>query len=288
MNEPSQSGFGNESASPAIQRAAIAHSAAPGPVDRLSFLRSTAPVRATRDSTLVPLNLEEGAVAPHAQMLEFGEWEDPEGMAADADVTVMRDIHGKALAYMTVILGTIKQVRDDDDPSLNDAGRLKVLAKVVEPKLESFAVEVGKEFKRIDESIAQERAAIVQEVRPTDPYDIAMQAEIRSHFAALPDNKRNAEMTKVLLGQDLDTATLQALALAPAYLSNLLPSQHERAHAALAKRLAPERVKRIEALQASKQRAGKALGALDKYANQLIDFKKARGLIERENKRSGA
>lgn len=252
--------------------------------DRLSFLNSQAPVRATSASPVPALNLDEGAFSSRVSMLEFGVWEQPEGMDSDTDLQVLQTIHTKAQDHLRDILGAIKQVRDDDDPSLNEAGRLKVLAKVVEPKLSAFAGQVETEFRRVDEAIEHERAEVFKEIRPTDANDIAIQADIRQHVARLTDDKRNAMVNPISV-RSLDMATLQALALAPAYLSKLLPSQHERVVQALAEKTSPGRMARINALRDGRDRAFKAITTLDKYANQLIDFKKARALAEREAKR---
>lgn len=244
--------------------------------DRLGFLRN----RPSWDRD--GIDLDTGRISMRVDM-EFGKWEEPEELADDEDLRAVRALHQRARERFGEILETIKQVSSDDDPSLNAAGRLKIAAKVIEPKLLHLADVAKREVARVDEAIASEHEQIDRAMKPGDPSDIAVQGDIRRHWQTM---SAEARTSRAILTKDMDTTTLQALATGPAYLSGLSDTLQARIRAELARRVAPERVKRAEALTVGKARAIQALTALDRRANRLIDFRKARALIEREAKRN--
>jgi hypothetical protein len=235
-----------------------------------------------------------GRLAESSLHRQFGEWQEPEGLEADEDMAVLRGLHDTALQRFKDMVGTIIAVRDDDDPSLNKEGRLKIAAKVIEPKLGELAQTVQREFTRVAEAIEQEEEQILQTVRKADALDISTFDGIRSYWRsdAAEKQRRMLMLPESLEGdakcvvQSLDTQTLQALALAPAYMSGLTDRQHDAVRTALAVRMAPERIKRVRALRIGMAVTTQALQTLDRKAHKFVDFKRARALIEREAKRN--
>lgn len=223
-------------------------------------------------------------------LAEFGEWQATPGLEGDQDLAVLEGLHGVARERFNEMARTLLDVAADDDPSLNADGRLKIAARIIEPKLTHLGELAQREIAKVDASIEREEAEIAKAVRVADPIDIAVHSDIRAHIRSLSGSK--AAMTAHAAINSGDMQTMQAIASAPAYMTGLVVNGGEPHSAYIAvqdelrRRMAPDRVKRVEALRGGKARAIQALVALDRKANKFLDFKRARGLIEREAKRN--
>lgn len=223
-----------------------------------------------------------------AERMQLGEWEQPAELAADPDLNVLQSLHALALDRYDVMVATVAQVDADDDPSLNEDGRLKIKAQIVGPKLADLAELAELQLGKVDASIAAVEAEIAQATRQADAVDLAVHGDIRAHLHAQGTlGAASLAHTAINAG---DVLTLQAIANAPPYLSALtMKGLPHSAYLAVVETLrqikAPEQCKRLEALRIGKARALQALSALDRQANARIDFKKAAALIERETKR---
>lgn len=211
-------------------------------------------------------------------------------LAGDEDLRAMKTLHGLAQTRFREMVATIAKVRDEEDPSLNHDGRLKIAASIVAPKLESLSATASGELARIDRVMAEVEAGIVQSMRTADPMDIAVQSDIRTHLRTLGGNLSIAAAAQALL--DGDEMTMQAIATAPPRLSGL-PGAGGPAHRiyteiveAVRARKAPEGTKRLQALRVGKAVAQQALQALDQSAHRLLDFDRARKLQELDAQRS--
>lgn len=229
---------------------------------------------------------------------QFGTW-DIEVPEDDRDLAVLASLHAMALQRHESIYDTIEQIAMDDDPTLNNDGRLKIVGGIIEPKLEELAELAQREFARADASLEATRAEIHKAIRQADAVDIALHDSIRRHWLESKDPeiaklKRVIDIDNRLREQgqgthgshlaSIDTVTLQALAAGPAYLSGLTEGTYAAVRQELTTRLAPQLAKRANALIAGKAKAAQALSALDKAAKRLIDFPKARKLRERQSK----
>lgn len=249
---------------------------------RAGFLREQAEIES------VGFDLRSGSLSPLRERLLFGEWEQPEELEADADLGVLRSLHARAAAEWRGMAQALQTIADDDDPALNDASRLKTAARVIKPKLDALAEVAQAELGKVDASIAQEEAAVAAVLKPADPAVAALHSDIRAHWKgeceaakAKGDGVPQALALGILQGT-VDDDTLVAIATAPPYMTGMSETLHSKARALLAKRLAPDRVRRIDALRMGKARALQALSALDRTANRLIDFKKAAALTAKE------
>lgn len=230
----------------------------------------------------------EGRFSELGERLRFGEWADEEDMEADEDYRAMKTIHEAARKTWRGIVGTIEQVQADKDPTLNNDGKLKILGKVVQPKLEALAQTAERELARVDASLDQVAGEITKAQRVVDPVDLAVHADIRRYWKDHADSPDVRQAKAHLLvdgklgdtGQGVDTQTLQALVNAPAYLSGLTTVQHNRAKALLAKRMTPDLVKRGEALVRARSTAAKAVQTLEGLVNRTINLTRAKQLQE--------
>lgn len=245
--------------------------------ERLAFLREYP------DLQSVGFNLRTGMVSQTFPLITFGRWEQPEGLEADTDLGVLRSLHERAVGTWRGMAQSLQDISDDDDPALNDAGRLKTAAEVIKPKLDELQAVAESELARVDQAIAQEEAAVAASLRPADPALAALHSDIRAHWKATKAEERSGLMLGILQGT-IDDDTLTAIATAPGYMTGISADLHDKARALLAKRLAPERVKRIDALRVGKARALQALTGLQRTAGQLIDFKKAAQLAEKSRR----
>ncbi|MGY3265165.1 hypothetical protein [Lysobacter sp. HA35] len=218
----------------------------------------------------------------------FGEFPEMPEFDGDEEVGALRELHSRALTQFRDLVTALHTIAKDDDPSLNDAGRLKVAARMVAPKLEELAAVAQSEFERIDAAIAAEQDTIGRESRRADPIDIGLFPEIRSHLRSLGPAKAMAEVYRML--ERWDVAGIQAVATASPYLCGLQGAAGEDVHQLARQRIAQIKasvhVRRKEALQHARSITTQALSALDAKANKFIDFKRAKGLHERETKRT--
>lgn len=218
---------------------------------------------------------------------ELGRWQErdeephPEG---DQDLDALRIVHEQTHGTLRDVLGMLKQVADDDDPTLNAAGRLKIAAKLIEPKLHALQEMAEREVDRVAAALQHEADAITQAAKHVEPGDAPLLGDIRRHFQGLKPERRAAMVTMAI--HQGDRQTLQALATAPAYLSDLSSDMHGRVVEAYRALVAPERAKRVARLRTGLVRTAKALSALERKTTSLIDFTKARQLIEREAARN--
>lgn len=225
---------------------------------------------------------------PTVLRLEFGEWETPQGMEADDDLKILHGIHHMARKSYDEVLETIDQVAGDDDPSLNHDGRLKLAARIIEPKLGSLAKLAERELGKVDAKVESLEADIGKALRTAEPVDVAVHADIRAHLRSLDMAKRTAALREAV--EKGDITTLQAVTTAPPYLSGFelkggqdgATRLFNDAMEAAKQRLAPEQHKRAQALRQGKARTLQALSAFHKRANGLIDFNRARQLTELE------
>lgn len=225
---------------------------------------------------------------PTVLRLAFGEWETPQGMENDDDLKILHGIHHMARKSYDELLETIDQVAGDDDPSLNHDGRLKIAARILEPKVGSLAKLAERELAKIDTKVEDLEVDIGKALRTADPVSVAVQADIRAHLRSLDMGKRTAALREAIERGDM--ATLQAVTTAPPYLSGFelkggqdgASRLFNDAMAAAKQRLAPEQHRRAQALRQGKARTLQALGAFHKRAESLIDFNRARQLNEHE------
>lgn len=239
------------------------------------------------DFTKDGFDLATGRIAETKLRFEFGVWKETEGLEGDEDLGSLRSLHEMARKELSDMIDTFVSVRDDDDPTLNPAGRLKIAARTIEPKLERLAATAEREFTRINAEIEREEGEIARAMKVADAADAVMHDGIRRHWSGLDAVKRAASLNEHSIAQ-LDTVTLQALAApgVPHYLAGLTAEQQARARAELGRRLAPDRTRRVTALRDGKAVALQALSALDRKANRLLDFNRARQLIELEAQRA--
>lgn len=230
----------------------------------------------------------EGRFSELGERLRFGEWTDVEGMEADEDYRALKTIHDAARNTWRSVVSTIEKVQADKDPTLNNDGKLKILGRVVEPRLEELARTAERELAKVEDSLAQVADEMTKAQRQVDPVDLAVHADIRRYWkdnAAAPDI-RQAKMNLLLseatpdAGKSLDTLTLQALVTAPAYLSGLSDKQQDRAKALLAERMTPDLVRRTNALVRGRGVAAKAVQTLEGLVHRTIDMTRARSLRE--------
>lgn len=259
---------------------------APDPLDAKAHQERAAFLREEPSLQSAGFNLRTGLVSSTFQISAFGRWEQPEGLDDDTDLAVLRSLHERAVSEWREMAQTVVDVYSDDDPSLNEAGRLKTAARVIKPRLDRLAEVAAEQLAKVDQAVQAEETAIAAALRPTDPAAAALHADIRAHWKAAKkaDGTMPAELTLGILRGSIDDDTLAALATAPAYLSGMTADLHAKARALLAQRRAPDRVRRVEALRLGKARALQALSALDGVANRLIDFRKAAALAEKERR----
>lgn len=237
-----------------------------------------------------------GRVRAAAVNRYFGEWDIEPG--DDDDLKVLASLHSGALSTMQEVLAAINAVATDDDPSLNSAGRLKIAAQLVEPKIKRLSDTVSNHLARVDEAITSEEAAVHKATRVVDPVDLASLESIRSYWRSADAEKARRLLTiptdfsgtdeqaaRSRGGASLDTATLQALVLVPHYICGLTEEEHEYLRGVLADRVAPDRVKRLAAMRRGKALVTQATTAAEARANKYINFRKARELLELEAKR---
>lgn len=232
-------------------------------------------------------DLATGQTADTKLRLEMGIWREAEGLDGDEDLNALRSLHEMAGKELFGMIDALRDVRDEDDPSLNPDGRLKMAARILEPKLERLAATAEREFARVDAEIEREEAEIARSTKVGDAADAVMHDAIRRYWSEQDVAKRVTALSEFGVGK-LDTATLQALAApgVPPYLVGLTAEQQARARAELGRRMAPDRTRRVAALRDGKAVALQALSALDRKANRLLDFNRARQLIEIEAKRA--
>lgn len=257
---------------------------APDPLDAKAHQERAAFLREDPDLQSAGFNLRTGMLSQTFPVTAFGRWEQPEGLDDDTDLAVLRSLHERAVGEWREMAQTLVNIYADPDPSLNEAGRLKIAARVIKPRLDQLAEVAAEQLAKVDQAVQAEEAAIAAALRPTDPAAAALHADIRAHWkAAKTEGERNQLILGILQGS-IDDDTLAALATAPAYLSGMTADLHAKARALLAQRRAPDRVRRVEALRLGKARALQALSALDSTANRLIDFRKAAALAEKERR----
>jgi|GEM_PF-3499852 hypothetical protein len=257
---------------------------APDPLDAKAHQERAAFLREDPDLQSAGFNLRTGMLSQTFPVIAFGRWEQPEGLDDDTDLAVLRNLHERAVSEWREMAQTLVTIYADPDPSLNEAGRLKIAARVIKPRLDQLAEVAAEQLAKVDQAVQAEEAAIAAALRPTDPAAAALHADIRAHWkAAKTGGERNQLILGILQGS-IDDDTLAALATAPAYLSGMTADLHAKARALLAQRRAPDRVRRVEALRLGKARALQALSALDSTANRLIDFRKAAALAEKERR----
>ena len=231
-------------------------------------------------------DVDNGKVFEAVGQARFGQWEDSDLDGKDADLAILRGIHDRAVGQWRGLPDTLRAVRDDDDPTLNTDGRLKVAARILEPKLKALEDLRDRELPRIAAEAEREEGEVDKVMRDMDPAAVAAGGEIRTYLRGLNDSKRNLAVLRAL--QDGDVETLRAIALAPVYLSGVTAEQHQRARETVSAKLAPERVARITALRNGAVLARRAVDEYTRITRSLIDFRKAGALIERENKRNAA
>lgn len=214
--------------------------------------------------------------------LEFGRWDDAND-DGDADVATLHALHDSAVAAFGDLVDTLHSVAEDDDPSLNAGGRLKIAARIVEPKLNALAERASVEVDRVAGEIERELAAMDEAARTRDAADAMLHDGIRRHWLAMDAAARAAQCQ---FADRLDDDSLRALATGPAYLSGLTDKQQARLRTELAGRVAPERMQRVNRLRRGLALVAQATSALDAKANKFLDFTKARALIEREAARN--
>lgn len=231
----------------------------------------------------------QGAFSERVLGERFGAWPEAPELETDEDFKALKALRTSAETTWRGVIGTIEQVRADDDPTLNNDGRLKILGRVIEPKLEELARTAEREIARVQETIGQVDADITKAIRVVEPVDLAAHDAIR-RFWKEQASAKEVTVAKTVLGSPvlsdiegdrIDTQTLQALAGAPHYLSGITPAQQARARDLLARRMAPALVKRRDGLNAGLTVAAQALTALHEHVNRTIDLKKARQLRER-------
>lgn len=257
---------------------------APDPLDAKAHQERAAFLREDPDLQSAGFNLRTGMLSQTFPVTAFGRWEQPEGLDDDTDLAVLRNLHERAVGEWREMAQTVVDVYADPDPSLNEAGRLKIAARVIKPRLDQLAEVAAEQLAKVDQAVQAEEAAIAAALRPTDPAAAALHADIRAHWkSAKTEGERNQLILGILQGS-IDDDTLAAIASAPAYLSGMTADLHAKARTLLAQRRAPDRVRRVEALRLGKARALQALSALDRTANRLIDFRKAAALAEKERR----
>ncbi len=254
--------------------------------DRTGFLKAMPTTGDGFDLTL-------GRAAPETLRTAFGAWIDEEsvhgeridlaGFEDDRDLTALQGLHSLAVKGFIDMVDTLAQVRDDDDPTLNADGRLKVAARIIEPKLNSLAAMTEREIATVDKRIDVERTELDRTLSATDPSTAPMLDSIRRHWEAKDDAWRSKQAGAP---DRLDDATLQALATGPAYLTGLSDQQQARVREEWASRRAPDTLRRIAALERGRTAALRAITTLSKKADKFLDFKKARALIEQEAQRN--
>lgn len=254
--------------------------------DRTGFLKAMPTTGDGFDLTL-------GRAAPETLQNTFGPWIDEDsiqgprldltGLDDDRDLASLQGLHSLAVKGFLDMVETFAQVRDDDDPTLNVDGRLKVAARIIEPRLNSLATLAERELATVDKRLDAERSDLDKAMGATDPSIAPMLDSIRRHW----EGKGDAWRSKQAGAPDrLDDATLQALATGPAYLTGLSDQQQARVREEWASRRAPDTLRRIAALERGRTAALRAITTLSKKADKFLDFKKARALIEQEAQRN--
>lgn len=254
--------------------------------DRTGFLRAL-------PSTGDGFDMVLGRPAPAALQNTFGPWIDEDsiqgprldltGLDDDRDLASLQGLHSLAVKGFLDMVETFAQVRDDDDPTLNVDGRLKVAARIIEPRLNSLATLAERELATVDKRLDAERSDLDKAMGATDPSIAPMLDSIRRHWEGKGDAWRSKQTAAPA---SLDDATLHALATGPAYLTGLSDEQQARVREEWGNRRAPDTLRRIAALERGRAAALHALSALDKKANKFLDFKRARALIEQEAQRN--
>lgn len=234
-------------------------------------------------------DIETGRVYETGVRLSFGEWPDNPAEREDGDLAILRAVHTRATAQWRDMVDTLQAVRSDDDPSLNADGRLKVAARILEPKLSEMEALRDKVIEQARGEIEREEAAIAKAVREADPVDLALHADIRKRLHDLGFDKARAAVAKAI--ERGDVLTLQAVATAPAWMSGLEVGDGEAAayldaQDALAQHKAPTHYARSTALRGGVLMADRAVKEYTKRARALIDFDRARQLLEREAQRA--
>ncbi len=210
--------------------------------------------------------------------VEFGDFDIED--TGDADIPVLRMLHAQAEATFRSTIDTIEAIQQDDDPTLNNDGRLKALGKVVEPKIASLATMAEREIAKAATNADDLRRQIEKQAKVADPLDIGTHDSIRRFWLEKVDIAGKVTGTSFGLAE-LDLQTVQALGTAPHYLSGLTAEQHARVREELARRVAPDLVQREAAIRTGILKAANALQVLDRKVNKLVDLKRARQLSDR-------
>lgn len=262
--------------------------------ERLSFLRE----RPSFERGGFDLDMGGGRIAEASLRNHFGEWEQPTDLADDEDLSAMRSVHEQSVASFRDMVGTLQQVANDDD--MTAEARLTTAAKIIEPKMDRLAATAEREFARVDAAIAGEEAGIVEAMGTASATDLAGFEAIRAwwrtdagqerarmllHLTELPPEGQDPDPRKIGVAE-LDTQSLWALATVPAYVTGLSAKQHAAIRDELALRIAPDRVKRRDALRTGKAKALQALAEYGKRAERFVDFRKAKAIREKSKARA--
>lgn len=219
----------------------------------------------------------------------FGEWDSPldDGPSLstqdeeDGDLDTLHGIHDLTLKTYRDVIETIERVRQDEDPSLNSDGRLKIVANIVEPKLATLAGMAEREVANVAKAVDEVEGKITQATRVMDPVDAQVHHSVREYLKGLGDSQFPGAVQRAIL--ERDKVTLQAIATAPGYLSGFGHGQasqalYARVQATLAEIVAPDLVNRRDKLRKGMAVTAKALSALDAKVKRTIDFNKAAAL----------
>lgn len=246
----------------------------PAPGTRSDFLK------ALPDYVLDGFDLT-GKVYDDRLRFAFGQWDIEAG--DDEDVRCLASLHSRAVDEYRAMAEALASIRNDDDPTLNSAGRLAIAGRTLEPRLVALAETAERELARASARIEAEEAALTTTAKVTDPAQAVLHDSIRRHIkenGLQPGRVKEGGGYQTGL-QGTDDETLLAIVSAPAYLSGLDAETYEKCRQALAERMAPERVKKLTKLRKGKDLAIKALSELDRRSRKFVDFDKARELSAR-------
>lgn len=183
-------------------------------------------------------------------------------------VTALESIHNKASkAWLDIAKRHTSLMADQTQLPLANLQKSAAFATDQITKLEQatgHAIDGAEKYLAAIESNLQEYLVVD---------DKPLASEIRRHVLNIEDHeKREAFLSKA------DPVTLRAVLSVPAYLSGLVPPQHERHRDSYLTSQAPGLITTRDNLKRGKKLALNAANALKRHSNQLIDFKQAADL----------
>lgn len=160
------------------------------------------------------------------------------------------------------------------DESLLPAARLKSSASFAKQRLSAALTRVAMARNGVTSELGAVRARLNDHLRqPSSPGEASRDSEIRRHFHACNSSQRIKLLAQARINDDV--VTLRAIASAPAYLSGVDDTDHDRARHEFLSRVAPEDMRLEGEYSSALHHLEKSHHGLQEHVNRLIDFQRA-------------